>query len=199
MIKKLFQNRLFLSFAFVIVISVGFCYSQKMNNYDKRLWKKNVIFLEGFGSSQIASLQYARIFMLGRIVSLRVEAGITPFFVNEKYQFYTDRCITPIFGGGVYFFPNAFKVGIGCLFLNDFFYTRIPETTFTPGDTAHGGYPGKNYRMRIMPYVVLEAEIKNRWVVRAGYSPIIDPANDLQTTTYFSHWLTVALGYKFGK
>jgi hypothetical protein len=174
----------------------------KMNNWDKRLWKKNIIWLEGFGASSVVGVHYERIFQLGRITSLRADIGVSPFYVTEKYDFLAGKNITIPIGGGFYLFPNAFKVGIGCSVLNDIFFDRIPET-MTPGDTTHGGstevMPGKNYKVRIMPYIVLEGTIDNRFIIRAGYSPIIDPENDLQTTTYFTHFATIGLGYKFGR
>lgn len=203
-----------LSILFIVIISLLFSLGtselhaqkgprrMKLNSWDKRLWKKNIIWLEGFGSSSIVGAQYERIFQLGRITSLRANVGVSPFYVTEKYQFYTGKSITIPIGGSFWLFPNAFKVGIGCSILNDFFFDRIPETV-APSDTTHGGTtevtPGKTYKVRIMPYIVIEGCIENRFVFRAGYSPIIDPDNDLQTTTYFTHYATIGFGYKFGK
>lgn len=196
--KNVIRNNYFLAF-FLIVLSFGFCYSQKMNNYDKRLWKKNIILLEGLGASQAVGVHYERIFQDGRITSIRAHVGLTSFYINEKYQLFADKCISPNFGGGVYFFPNVFKIGIGCSLLNDIFYSRIPETDTLQYAGTNEMYPQKNYRMRIMPYILVELEITNRWIIRGGYAAIIDPANDLQTKTFFNHWATFAVGYKFGK
>lgn len=174
----------------------------KLSGWDKRLWRKNIIWLEGMGASGVVGAHYERIFMLGRITSLRADVGLSPFYLSEKWEVYAGKSLTGIVGGGFYLFPNAFKIGIGCSILNDFFFDRIPET-IAPSDTTHGGsteiMPAKNYKVRIMPYIVLEATIENRVVFRAGYSPIIDPANDLQTETYFNHMATIGIGYKFGK
>jgi len=192
----------------VVLLSVFFVMlannasSQKMGRWDKRMWRKNIIWLEGMGASGIVGVHYERVFMLGRAFSLRADVGVSPFYVSDKFEVYAGKSITGIVGGGFYVFPNAFKLGIGCSMLNDFFFDRIPETR-TPGDTIHGGTPDatapKNYKVRIMPYIVVEGTIANRVVVRAGYSPIIDPDNDLQTETSFMHWATISVGYKFGK
>jgi hypothetical protein len=187
---------------FIILFSSTPAYSQKMNNWDKRLWKKNIIWLEGMGASGVVGAHYERVFMLGRAFSLRADVGLSPFYMTEKYDIYAGKSLTIPIGGGFYAFPNAFKIGIGCSVLNDIFFDRIPETVAST-DTTHGGStevtPGKNYKVRIMPYLVVEGTVANRFVFRVGYSPIIDPANDLQTTTYVTHWATIGFGYKFGK
>ncbi len=173
--------------------------TMKMGKWDKRLWRKNVILIEGMGASGVVGVHYERIIQFGRITSMRFDLGLSPFIIDHKYDFTVGRNITPITGATFYLFPNAFKIGIGCSLLHDFYFDRIPETV---SDTAHGGselYAAKNYRVRIMPYILLEGCIANRWIVRAGYSPIIDPANDAQTETYFTHYGTVGIGYKFGK
>src|SRR5688500_10418149 len=204
-----------LSILFIVIASLLFCLGTsnlqaqhrvprhtKMNSSDKRLWRKNIFWLEGMGASGIVGFHYERVFQLGRITSLRADIGLSPFYVSEKYDMYAGQSLTIPIGGGFYLFPNAFKVGIGCSVLNDIFFDRIPETV-APTDTTHGGSaevpPGKNYKVRIMPYIVVEGTINNRFVFRAGYSPIIDPENDLQTTTYFTHYATIGFGYKFGK
>lgn len=171
----------------------------KMNNWDKRMWRKNILWLEGMGASGVVGLHYERIFVFGRVVSMRADVGLSPFIVDHRYDVTVGRNITPITGVGVYFFPNAFKLGIGCSVLHDIYFDRIPETV---SDTTHGGselYPANNYRIRIMPYLVAEATIANRIILRAGYTPVIDPANDAQKETYFTHYGTFSVGYKFGK
>jgi hypothetical protein len=173
--------------------------TMKMGKWDKRMWKKNVIMLEGMGASGVVGLHYERIIMFGRITSMRFDVGLTPFIIDHNYDFTVGRNITPITGASFFLFPNAFKLGIGCSVLHDIYFDRIPETV---SDTTHGGselYAAQNYRVRIMPYIVVEGCISNRFIVRAGYSPIIDPANDAQAETYFTHWATIGFGYKFGK
>ena len=191
-----------LAVVFLIVCSSTHTYSQRLSGYDKRNWRKNIIWLEGLGASGAVGVHYERIFQLGRLFSLRADVGASPFYMSERYELYTAKSITGIVGGGFYIFPNAFKIGIGCSVLNDIFFNRIPET-IVPNDTTHTGsseiYPAKHYKVRIMPYIVVEGTIINRIIIRAGYSPIIDPANDAQTTTYFTNWATIGVGYKFGK
>jgi hypothetical protein len=188
--------------AFLIAFSSTHAYSQKLTGYDKRQWRKNILWIEGLGASGIAGLHYERIFQVGRAFSFRADVGASPFYMTQAYEPYFGKSITGIIGGGFYIFPNAFKIGIGCSMLNDFFFNRIPETPLAI-DTTHGGstelYPAKVYKVRIMPYIVFEATIKNRVVIRAGYSPIIDPANDAQSDVYYTHWGTFGVGYKFGK
>ncbi len=201
-VKKGLRFLIPLSVAFLLVYSSTQIHAQKLTGWDKRQWRKNIIWLEGMGASAAVGVHYERIFMLGRAFSLRADVGVTPFYLTERFELYAGKSITGIVGGGFYAFPNAFKIGIGCSMLNDFFFDRIPET-IVPNDTAHGGnsemYPAKPYKVRIMPYLVVEATVSNRFVFRAGYSPIIDPANDAQTETYFTHWATLGFGYKFGK
>jgi hypothetical protein len=191
-----------MSIIFIMIYSSASIHSQKLNGWDKRKWRKNIIWIEGMGASGAVGVHYERIFQVGRLVSFRADAGISPFYMTERFELYAGKSITGIIGGGCYLFPNAFKIGIGCSMLNDFFFDRIPET-IVPSDTSHGGsseiLPAKNYKVRIMPYIVFEGTIKNRIVLRAGYSPIIDPANDNQRDVYFTHWATVGIGYKFGK
>lgn len=200
-IKKLSSIAVSLFVVFLLVYSKT-CYSQKLTGWDKRSWRKNIIWVEGMGASGVVGVHYERIFQVGRVCSFRADVGVSPFYITEKYEMYAGKSITGIVGGGFYLFPNAFKIGIGCSVLNDIFFDRIPET-IVPSDTTHGGsteiLPAKNYKVRIMPYIVFEGTIINRIIIRAGYSPIIDPANDAQTETYFSHWATFGIGYKFGK
>ncbi len=137
--------------------------------------------------------------MFGSFVSLRFDLGITPFVLDEKYNFIAGRSITPITGMGFYFHvvPFPVRIGIGCSVLHDIYFDRIPETI---PDTSAGStnYAALTYKARIMPFAVVEATIKERWTIRAGYSPIIDPANQAQTETYFTHWAMIGVGYKFG-
>lgn len=199
--KKAIRLLLSLFIVFLLVYSKT-SYSQKLTGWDKRSWRKNIIWLEGMGASGAVGFHYERVFMVGRVCSFRADAGISPFYMTERFELYAGKSITGIVGGGFYVFPNAFKIGIGCSMLNDFFFDRIPET-IVPSDTTHGGsteiFPAKNYKVRIMPYIVFEGTIKNRLIFRAGYSPIIDPANDAQTEVYFTHWATFGIGYKFGR
>jgi hypothetical protein len=199
--RKIFRVILSLFVVFILVYSKTL-YSQKLTGWDKRSWRKNIIWLEGMGASGVVGAHYERIFMVGRVCSFRADVGVSPFYITERFELYAGKSITGIAGGGFYVFPNAFKIGIGCSMLNDFFFDRIPETIVS-NDTTHGGsseiYPAKIYKVRIMPYIVFEGTIENRIVLRAGYSPIIDPANDAQGETYFTHWATLGVGYKFGK
>lgn len=201
-IKRTMRICIPLSVVFILVYSASSVQAQKLTGWDKRQWKKNIIWLEGMGASGVVGVHYERIFQLGRAFSLRADVGLSPFYITEKYELYAGRSLTGIVGGGFYVFPNAFKIGIGCSMLNDIFFDRIPETII-PNDTTHSGsseiVPAKNYKVRIMPYIVFEGTIANRFVFRAGYSPVIDPANDVQTETYFTHWATFSFGYKFGK
>lgn len=201
-LKKVSRLILPIAVVFLLVYSTTNTYSQKLNGWDKRNWRKNIIWLEGMGASGVVGLHYERVFQLGRAFSLRADVGVSPFYVSERYELYAGKSMTGIIGGGFYVFPNAFKIGIGCSMLNDFFFDRIPET-IVPNDTTHGGstemYPAKIYKVRIMPYIVFEGTIKNRVIIRAGYSPIIDPANDAQADVYYTHWATFGVGYKFGK
>lgn len=162
-------------------------------------WKKNVVWLDGLGSSQIASFKYERILNFGPFFSTRFEFGITPFLMDEKYNFIVGRSITPTTGLGFYFNipPSPIHFGVGCVVLHDVFFDRIPETMII--DTSGATYPKNTYRARIMPYAFVEGTIKNRWAIRGGYSPIIDPANDGQKDTYITHWVMIGFGYKFGK
>jgi hypothetical protein len=202
LLKKAGRSIVPIAVVFLIVFSSSNLFSQKLTGYDKRYWKKNIIWLEGLGASGAVGVHYERIFQVGRLFSFRADVGASPFYMTERYELYAGKSITGIYGGGFYIFPNTFKIGIGCSVLNDFFFNRIPETIVT-NDTTHGGstemYPAKIYKVRIMPYIVIEGTILNRLVIRAGYSPIIDPANDAQTETYFTHWATFGVGYKFGK
>ncbi len=200
------SQRIFSAILLLFMVFVGSnLHSQRLGKWDKRQWRKNIIWLEGMGASGVVGVHYERVFMLGRAFSLRADVGVSPFYVSDRFELYAGKSMTAIVGGGFYAFPNAFKIGIGCSMLNDFFFDRIPETVPPAiNDTTHGGTPidavgPKNYKVRIMPYLVLEGTIANRVVVRAGYSPIIDPDNDLQTETSFMHWATISVGYKFGK
>ncbi len=163
--------------------------------------KKNIIWLEGLGSNQVVGAKYERIFMFGSVVSARVDAGITPFLLDERYNFIAGRSITPITGLGFYFHivPFPVRLGLGCSVLHDVFFNGIPEIAI---DSAGGGvtqYDKLTYRARIMPYVKIEVTIKERWTIMAGYSPIIDPPNNNQLNTYFTNWATFGVGYKFGR
>jgi len=200
-IRRLTRVTICLSVVFLLVYSKT-SYSQKLTGWDKRSWRKNILWLEGMGASGVVGVHYERIFMVGRVCSFRADVGVSPFYMTERFELYAGKSITGIVGGGFYVFPNAIKIGIGCSMLNDFFFDRIPET-IVPNDTTHGGsseiLPAKNYKVRIMPYIVFEATAENRVVFRVGYSPIIDPANDAQSEVYFTHWATFGIGYKFGK
>ena len=193
---------LILAILLIAVVDSTSLHSQRLSGYDKRKWRKNIMWLEGLGGSGAVGLHYERIFQVGRLFSFRADVGASPFYMSHKYELYTAKSITGIVGGGFYIFPNAFKIGIGCSVLNDFFFDRIPETV-TPLDTTHGGtgemYPGKIYKVRVMPYLVVEGTIKNRIVIRVGYSPIFDPPNDAQKDVYVTQMGTISVGYKFGK
>jgi len=168
------------------------------NKGSQNEWKKNVIWLDGMGSSQVVSIQYERIMHFGPFFSARFGFGVTPFLMDEKYNFIVGRSITPTTGLAFYFNipPSPIFFGVGCTVLHDLFFDRIPETY---PDSTGNTYPNNNYRARIMPYAFVEGTIKKHWTIRGGYSPIIDPANDGQTTTYITHWAMIGLGYKFGK
>lgn len=161
-------------------------------------WKKNIIWLDGMGSSQVVSFQYERIMHFGPFFSARFGFGVTPFLLDEKYNFIVGRNITPTTGVGFVFNipPSPIHFGFGCTVLHDLFFDRIPECM---PDSTGKSYPQNNYRARIMPYIFVEGTIKNRYAIRGGYSPIIDPANDGQTQTYITHWAMIGFGYKFGK
>lgn len=163
-------------------------------------WKKNIVWLEGLGSNQVVGFKYERIFNFGPVVSLRFDAGLTPFLLDENYNFVAGRSITPITGMGFYFqFPHLpLYIGLGCSALHDIYFDRIPETYVDTTGGVTNPYPQSNYRIRVMPFAVFEAVIKERWSIRAGYSPIIDPANHGQTETYFTQWATIGFGYRFG-
>jgi hypothetical protein len=160
-------------------------------------FKRNVLWLEGLGSSQVVSVKYERILMFGSHFSVRVDLGVTPFVVDEKYNFIAGRSITPITGLGFYyhFNPSPIRIGLGCSALHDIFFQGIPETM--TDSTAPN--PSRTYRARVMPFAVVEATIKETITIRAGYTPIIDPPNDGQTQLYFTHWGTIGVGYKFGR
>jgi len=197
--KRIYKFFILVSLLFAFVDSTNTLHSQRLMGYDKRKWRKNIIWLEGLGASGAVGLHYERIFQVGRLFSFRADVGASPFYMTEKYDLYTAKSITGIVGGGFYIFPNAFKVGIGCSVLNDFFFDRIPET---PLDTTHGGsglYPAKIYKVRVMPYIVFEGTILNRLIIRVGYSPIFDPPNDAQKDLFVTHMGTIGVGYKFGK
>ncbi len=159
--------------------------------------KRNIVWLEGLGSSQVVSVKYERILMFGSHFSVRFDLGVTPFVLDEKYNFIAGRSITPITGLGFYyhFNPSPIRIGAGCTVLHDIFFQGIPETA----TDSTAPRPNSTYRPRIMPFAVVEATIKNTWTIRAGYSPIIDPPNDNQTQLYITHWAMFGVGYKFGK
>lgn len=164
-------------------------------------FKKNIVWLEGLGSSQVVGVKYERIFMFGSFFSARVDLGITPFVVDEKYNFIAGRSITPITGLGFYFHvvPFPIRIGVGCSVLHDVYFEGIPETL---PDTTNGNtetYDRLTYRARVMPFAVIEATIKDRWTIKAGYTPIIDPPNQAQKNLYFTHFATIGVGYKFGR
>jgi hypothetical protein len=160
-------------------------------------FKRNVLWLEGLGSSQVVSVKYERILMFGSHFSMRVDLGVTPFVVDEKYNFIVGTSITPITGLGFYyhFNPSPIRIGVGCSALHDIFFQGIPETV----TDSTGPNPSRTYRARVMPFAVVEATIKETLTIRAGYTPIIDPPNDGQTQLYFTHWATIGVGYKFGR
>jgi hypothetical protein len=171
--------------------------SRKKGRGGKIEFKRNIVWFDGMGSSQVVGAKYERILMFGSVVSVRFDLGITPFMVDEKYNFTAGRSITPITGMGFYFhiMHSPIRIGIGASALHDIFFQGIPES-------AHDSVPpntNNSYRVRIMPYAVIEATIKERYCIRAGYTPIIDPANDYQTQLYFTHWGTIGFGYKFGR
>lgn len=159
-------------------------------------WKKNVLWLEGLGSNQVIGVKYERIMHFGPFFSVRFNGGITPFLLDEKYNFIVGRSITPITGMGLFlnFPPTPLHVGVGCDVLHDIFPGGIPEIQ---GDSSNT-YSTSTYRARVMPWIVFEGTIKDRFAIRGGYSLIIDPANHFQTTTYITHWATIGFGYKFG-
>src|SRR5687768_5249889 len=152
--KRMIRLSLSVFIVFLLVYSKT-SYSQKLTGWDKRSWRKNIIWLEGMGASGAVGFHYERVFQVGRIFSFRADVGVSPFYLSERFELYSGKSITGIVGGGFYIFPNAFKIGIGCSMLNDFFFDRIPET-IAPSDSTHGGstemYPAKNYKVRIMPY-----------------------------------------------
>jgi hypothetical protein len=161
-------------------------------------WKKNILWLDGMGSSQVVSIQYERIMNFGPFFSARFGFGVTPFLMDEKYNFIVGRSITPTTGVSFVFNipPSPIHFGFGCTVLHDVFFDRIPETL---PDATGKTYPQNNYRARVMPFAFVEGTIKGRYAIRGGYSPIIDPANDGQTATYITHWAMIGFGYKFGK
>jgi hypothetical protein len=198
----------FLSFSF----SFSAAYSQGFNKGNKRYakasnkagridFKRNILWLEVLGSNQIAGIKYERILMFGSVISVRFDLGLTPFSMDEKYYFSTGKCLTPIMGLGFYFHLQPFpvRIGLGCSVLNDLYFDRIPETVVDTAGGVINPYAKNTYRARVMPYAIVEATIKERWTIRAGYTPIIDPANDAQTELYFTHWATLGFGYKFGR
>lgn len=164
-------------------------------------WKKNIVWFEGLGSNQVVGFKYERIFNFGPVVSLRFDAGITPFMIDERYNWIAGRSITPITGMAFYFqFPHLpVYIGLGCSALHDIYFDRIPETYVDTTGGVTNPYPQSNYRLRVMPFAVIEAVIKKRWSIRAGYSPIIDPPNHGQTELFFTNWATIGFGYRFGR
>jgi hypothetical protein len=164
-------------------------------------FKRNVLYLEGLGSSQVVGVKYERILMFGSVVSMRLDLGITPFVLDENYNFIAGRSITPITGLGFYFhvIPFPVRIGVGCSVLHDIYFNGIPEIQVDTTGGVTNPYPNQTYRARVMPYAVVEATIKDRITIKAGYTPIIDPANEAQTELYFTHWATFGVGYKFGK
>jgi len=171
------------------------------NKKGKVEFKKNIIWLEGLGSNQVVGVKYERIFMFGSFFSARVDAGITPFVLDEKYNFIVGRSITPITGLGFYFHvvPFPIRIGVGCSVLHDIYFNGIPETIKDTTSASTETYSKLTYRARVMPFAVVEATIKDRWTIRAGYTPIIDPPNQYQKELYFTHWATFGVGYKFGR
>jgi hypothetical protein len=163
----------------------------------KVLFKRNIVWLDGLGSSQVVGVKYERIMLFGSVVSVRFDLGITPFLMDEKHNFIAGRSITPITGMGFYFHvvPFPVRIGIGASALHDIFFKGIPETA----TDSTGPNSNSTYRARVMPFALIEVTVKERWTIRAGYTPIIDPPNDHQTELYFTHWGTFGVGYKFGK
>src|SRR5688572_6613832 len=91
----------FLIFSNISATSQGFFKKRKDRDKvfkSKVEFKKNIIWLEGLGSNQVVGIKYERIFMFGSFFSMRFDAGITPFVVDEKYNFIVGRSITPITG-----------------------------------------------------------------------------------------------------
>jgi len=208
LLKKLkYSGIIFILLAFIFTFPAQDVYSQasftkKNKRYGavskpKNEYKKNIVWVEGLGSNQVAGIKYERIFMFGAWISMRVDLGITPFVVDEKYNFIAGRSITPITGLGFYLHVQPFpiRVGLGCSVLHDIFWNGIPEVGFTNSTT----YGERTYRARAMPYLVVEGTIKDRWTIRGGYCPIFDPPNELQTDLYLTHFGMVGVGYKFGR
>src|SRR5688500_1506476 len=92
-------------------------------------FKRNIVWLEGLGSNQVVGIKYERIFMFGSHVSMRFDAGVTPFVVDERYNFIVGQSISPITGLGFYyhFNPGPIRIGLGCSVLHDIFFKGIPE------------------------------------------------------------------------
>ena len=112
-IKKNYYYLIIFTGVFIILFSSTIGHSQRLSGWDKRHWRKNIILLEGMGASAAIGLHYERVFQLGRAFSLRADVGVTPFYLDQKYNLFAGKSITPIIGGGFYIFPNAFKIGIG--------------------------------------------------------------------------------------
>ncbi len=167
------------------------------NGKKNNQYGRNIVWLEGLGSNQVIGAKYERILMFGTHFSMRFDLGITPFVLDEKYNFIAGRSITPISGMGFYlhFNPGPIRIGLGCSVLHDIFFDGIPEVT---SDTT-GTYSDQTYRARVMPFAVIEFTIQDHWTIRAGYTPIIDPPNESQKELYFTNLATIGVGYKFGR
>jgi len=194
------RKTIFMLTVLLLLSGLSLLQAQKLTRWDKKDWKRNMIVLEAFGGSGIVGLHYERVFPLGTLFSLRAHAGVTPFYMTEKYDFLTGKSITGMVGGGFYIFPKSLKLGIGCTMLNDIFFDRIPETQ-GHDTTGHPGpsdeYAPKQYKIRVMPYLAVEAYFSRTFFMRAAYTPIFDPANDAQKDLLVTHIGSLSFGVKF--
>lgn len=175
-------------------------YAQNMidsSYYNKVGTKKNVFFIEAGGSSSLVGIYYQRNFpfLINRkpAAEFRLQVGFSPF---TFFIFNISDGISIPGGFSFAFFKGRFKLGVGCMFLNSFYFNNnvyYKDDGYSPAKEIVTGY-----KLFLQPQVYAEYHFSQKFVGKLAFTPTFMPGYNLGKFKYdFMPWGGISVGYKF--
>lgn len=203
---------------FFLLIFTGIAYTQKnwgsmhVYGYDNSE-RNNIISVEVFGNSGIAGIFYERVIPFKNtmvlpnhkrnlkfqdrkntknMVVLRLNAGLTPFYMTEKYEFKIAENISVITGVGLSFLSGVFRFGFSYNIIQDYFFQYTPESPYRFNKNGI-----EHYKVRTSPQLNIELHPSKSVFFRGCFHTIIDPINGSQTETHVTPNGSLTFGIRF--